>query len=63
MASKNITLSAVATKVGISPKAARSKFRRMRKERPFDHTKVSELNAAQAAKATAFLKQDFRINA
>jgi hypothetical protein len=60
MASKiQYNMSTIAKKAGISPKGARAKFRRMKKERPFDHTKVT-LNAALAAKAVAFLKQDFR---
>lgn len=54
------TLVSVAKKAGVSAKGARAKFRRMTKERPFDHTKVHELNAAQAAKAIAFLKTDYR---
>lgn len=54
------TLSAIAKKAGVSPKGARAKFRRMKRERPFDHTKVQQLNAAQAAKAVVFLKTDYR---
>lgn len=54
------TLSTIAKKAGVSAKGARAKFRRMKKERPFDHTKVGNINAALAAKAIAFLKADFR---
>lgn len=61
MAKKIIyTLASIAPKAGMTAKGARAKFRRMKKERPFDHTKVHELNAVQAAKAVAFLKTDHR---
>jgi uncharacterized protein YaiL (DUF2058 family) len=55
------TLASVADKAGVSAKGARAKFRRLKKERPFDHTKVSDgMTAAQAAQALKFLKTDYR---
>ena len=56
----NYTLVAAAKKVGITAKGARAKFRRMKKERPFDHTKTHDLTAVQFAAAQKFLKQDYR---
>lgn len=60
MATKTFTLAAIAPLADMSPKGARAKFRRMKKERPFDHTKVSILTAAQVKAALAFLKTDYR---
>lgn len=57
------TLASIAPKAGLTAKGARAKFRRMKKERPFDHKKVSTLNAAQVKAAIAFLKTDFRAGA
>lgn len=60
MPKKHLTLASVASGAKIDPKSARAKFRRLKKERPFDHTKVRELNAAQAKAAVKFLKTDYR---
>lgn len=62
MTAKKITytLASVAPKAGMTPKGARAKFRRMRSERPFDHTKMKELTPAQVKAAVAFLKTDHR---
>lgn len=58
---KTVTLVSLATQMKMDPKTVRAKFRRHPKERPFNHTKVHELNADQVAKAKKFLKQDFRV--
>lgn len=63
MATKTFTLAAIAPLADMSPKGARAKFRRMKKERPFDHKRVKELTVAQKAAALKFLKTDYRVQA
>ena len=57
---KNITLADVASRANLTAKGARAKFRRHKKDRPFDHTKVKSLSPAQAKAAVTFLKADHR---
>lgn len=57
------TMADVARQAKVDPKNARAKFRRLKKERPFDHAKVHEISAAQLKAAVAFLKTDYRANA
>lgn len=54
------TMSTIAKQAKVDPKYARAKFRRMKSERPFDHSKVKEITAAQAKRAVEFLKTDYR---
>ena len=63
MSKTTYTLASIAPKAGLTAKGARAKFRRMKKERPFDHKKVTSLSQAQVKAAIAFLKKDFRAQA
>lgn len=54
------TLANVARAVHVDPKVARAKFRALKSQRPFDHSKVHELTKPQALKAAQFLTTDFR---
>lgn len=55
-----ITLANVARALDMNPKNARAKFRHMRAQRPFDHTKIASLTRPQALAAARFLRTDFR---
>lgn len=60
MAIKINSVADIAKKAGISPKGARAKFRRNKKLRPFDHTKVKSFTPAMVSAAVKFLKADHR---
>lgn len=54
------TLANVARAIDMNPKNARAKFRSLKNERPFDHTKQTQLTKPLAMKAAEFLATDFR---
>lgn len=56
----SVTLAALARSLQINPKNARAKFRALKSERPFDHTKHPTLTKPLALKAAKFLKTDYR---
>lgn len=60
MAKQTYTMADIAKQAKMDPKNARAKFRRLKKERPFDHAKIKEITAQQAKAAVVFLKADFR---
>jgi hypothetical protein len=60
----NYTLASAAKANGYDPKVVRAKFRRLKAEAPFDHTKVKgPLSAKQVSEMKAFLETDYRKNA
>lgn len=54
------TLANVARAINMNPRQARAKFRALRTQRPFDHTKTHELTKQLALKAAQFLASDYR---